>query len=64
MDVVQLLLGIGLVAVRALAWRIALPREGQVRPFLRNDHAQAYFSIFILVTFVFGVVNIIAALVP
>ena len=37
----EILLGACLVGVSMLAFRIALPREGFVRPFLRNDDVQA-----------------------
>jgi hypothetical protein len=37
---------------------IALPRDGQVRSFLRNDQVQAYYTIGIIVLFGLGVVNI------
>jgi hypothetical protein len=64
MDVEQLLLGIGLVAASALTSWIALPRGGQVRPFLRSDSAQAYLAVSIIGALGLGVVNIITGLVP
>ena len=59
----ELLLGIGLLAASALALWVAMPREGQVRPFLRSDTVQAYFTVFVLAAFALGIVNIVTGLV-
>ena len=64
MNGAEVLLGIGLVATSALALWIALPREGQVRPFLRSDTVQAYYTVGIVGTLTFGLVNIVTGLVP
>ena len=42
MNLGEILLGACLVGVAMLAFWIALPRAGFVRPFLRNDDVQAY----------------------
>jgi hypothetical protein len=60
----EILLGIGLVAASALAFWIALPRDGQVRPFLRSDSAQAYTAVFIIGAMGLGLISIVAGLVP
>ena len=64
MNIGELLFGIGLVAASILGFWIALPRDGQVRPFLRNDQAQAYFAVSVLGALAIGVINIITGLVP
>jgi hypothetical protein len=65
MNLTELLIGIVLVGVSVAAFWISLPKEdGQVRPFLRNDHAQSYFAVVILGMFALGMVNIVTALVP
>jgi hypothetical protein len=60
----NLLLGFGLLAASALATWTAYPRDGQVRPFLRNDAMQAYLVVLIIGALAFGIVNIVAGLVP
>jgi hypothetical protein len=60
----EVLLGAVMVALSLAALWIALPKDGQVRPFLRNDHAQAYFAVFILGLFALGMVNLVTGLVP
>ena len=61
MNLQELLLGVGLVVASVLAlW----PRDGQVRPFLRHDSVQAYYTVTAIGLFSFGVVNIITGLVP
>jgi hypothetical protein len=57
MAAVELLIGGILVAVSVFALWLALPTDGEVRPFLRNEHAQAYYSIAIIGAFVYGLVN-------
>lgn len=37
--------GLVLLVASILAYWVALPRDGQVREFLRNEHAQAYYSV-------------------
>jgi hypothetical protein len=64
MNIGELLLGIGLVVTSTLGFWIALPRDRQVRPFLRNDHAQAYYAVSMLAALALGLINIIRGLVP
>ena len=45
MNVGAIVLGVCLVVASILAFWIALPRDGQVRWFLRNDYAQAYYAV-------------------
>ena len=60
MAVFELIVGVILVAASVFALVIALPKDGEVRPFLRNEHAQAYYTIVIMGAFVYGVVNLFA----
>ena len=62
MNFVDMLLGIGLLAASTLALWVSLPREGQVRPFLRSGTVQAYFTVFLLGAFAWGIVNILTGL--
>jgi hypothetical protein len=60
----EVLLGVILVAASGFAFWSALPRDGKVRPFLRNEHAQTYFCVVTIAAFAFGIVNIVIGLVP
>jgi hypothetical protein len=62
MVAVEILVGAAFLIAAAVALWIALPRGGQVRGFLSNDQAQAYYAVAVLVGFVFGVVNIVRGL--
>ena len=53
-----------MVVASSLAFWIALPRDGLVRPFLRNDDVQAYYAVVVLGLFSVGLVNIITGLAP
>ena len=64
MNLQELLLGVCLVVASGLALWIALPRDGLVRPFLRNDDVQAYYAVVVLGLLSVGLVNIITGLVP
>jgi hypothetical protein len=65
MDLGELLLGVVMVAASVGALWFALPKEdGQVRPFLRSEHAQSYFAVVILSMFALGMVNIVTGIVP
>ena len=63
MNVGAIVLGVCLVIASILAFWIALPRDGQVRWFLRNDYAQAYYAVSTLGLFSMGLANIVASLV-
>jgi|RhiMetdeSRZDD1v2_1073273.scaffolds.fasta_scaffold576165_2 hypothetical protein len=64
MNLGELLLGACLVAASILSFWIALPRDGLVRPFLRNDDVQAYYAVVVLGLFSVGLVNVITGLWP
>jgi hypothetical protein len=44
----SLVLGLIGLALGILGLWIALPRDGQVRGFLRNDHVQAYYTVAVI----------------
>jgi len=55
----QLIAGIVLVAVSLLGFWVALPRDGEARHFLRNDHVQSYYAIAIIGAFFTGLIFVI-----
>ena len=54
----ELALGAASVVAACLAMWLALPRDGQVRWFLRNDQVQAYYAVVVLGAFALGLVNL------
>ena len=60
----ELLLGLAAVAASVFALWVALPREGEVRHFLRSDSVQAIYTIAILGIFTWGAVYIATGLIP
>jgi hypothetical protein len=58
MAAVELIVGAIMVAASLFAFWIALPTDGQVRPFLSNEHVQAYYAIAIIGAFFYGAVNV------
>jgi hypothetical protein len=64
MNVAEVLLGLGTVAASILALWIALPRDGQVRRWLRGETMQALYAVMVLSIFAFGVVYIVTGMVP
>ena len=58
MAAVELIVGGILIAASVFLFMIALPKDGEVRSFLRNEHVQAYYTIAIIGTFVYGAVNL------
>jgi hypothetical protein len=45
-----------------LAFWLALPRDGKVRSFLRNDQVQAYYAVGLVVLLAGGVVSVVFVL--
>ena len=64
MNLAEVLVGASLVVASGLAFWFALPRGGQVRPFMRNDGAQAYFTVIVLVIFLMGLANVVTGVWP
>jgi hypothetical protein len=54
--------GMILFVVGAVAFWLALPRDGKVRSFLRNDQVQAYYTVAIVALLAGGVINIVLGL--
>ena len=64
----EFLVGTILLVASGLAFRLALPRDGKVRSFLRNDQAQAYYAVAMvaalgggLAAFVLGLMAVIGS---
>lgn len=62
MAAVELIVGGILVTASVFLLMIALPKDGEVRSFLRNEHVQAYYTIAILGAFVYGMVNLVVGI--
>jgi hypothetical protein len=64
MDLAEVGIGLALMVVAVLAFRVGRARNGQVRSFLRRDAVQSLYAIAILGCFAAGLVTIITGLVP
>lgn len=64
MDIRELLIGLGFLVVGIFALWVALPRDGQVRGFLRSDAVQSYYAVVVLGIIAVGLVNIVRGFVP
>lgn len=62
MAAVELIVGAIMVVASLFAFWMALPKGEEVRPFLRNEHAQAYYTIAIIGVFFYGMVNLIVGI--
>jgi hypothetical protein len=60
---IELAAGAVVLVVAVAALWLALPRDGQVRGFLRNDQVQAYYAVAILVAFVVGLIGVARGLI-
>ena len=58
----QFLVGTILLVAFGLAFWLALPRDGQVRSFLRNDQVQAYYTVALIAAFGSGILNVVLGL--
>ncbi len=59
----EFLVGAVLLVASGLAFWFALPRDGKVRGYLRNDKVQAYYTVAILGAFVLGLLNVVLGLI-
>jgi hypothetical protein len=59
MVAVELLLGAIFTIVSVSAFWFALPRDGEVRGYLRNEQVQAYYTVALVVGFVVGVGSLV-----
>ena len=59
MVAVELLVGAIFLIVSVSAFWFALPRDGEVRGYLRNEQVQAYYTVVLVVGFVVGVGSLV-----
>jgi hypothetical protein len=59
----QFLVGAPLLVACGLAFWLALPRDGKVRSVLRNDHAQAYYTVAMIAALAGGILNVVLGLI-
>lgn len=62
MVAVELLVGAIFLIVSVSAFWFALPRDGEVRGYLRNEQVQAYYTVALVVGFVVGVGSLVLGL--
>jgi hypothetical protein len=55
----QLIIGVILLVAFGVAFRLALPRDGKVRSFLRNDQVQAYYTVGLVGALAGGILNVV-----
>ena len=55
----EFLIGVGFLVTSAFAFWLALPRDGEVRKFLQNDHVQAYYTVAMVAFLVIGLINVL-----
>jgi hypothetical protein len=63
MSVTTIIFGAAALVIGLLGFWIALPRDGQVRSFLRNDDVQAYYVVITIVVAAMGAVSLLSGLV-
>jgi hypothetical protein len=59
----EFLVGAVLLVASGSAFWFALPRDGEVRRYLRDDKVQAYYTVAILGAFVLGLLNVVLGLI-
>ena len=57
-----LAISLPIFVVSLVAFRFAMPVNGQVRPYLRNDDVQAYYAVVLVLGLVFGLLGSIFSL--
>jgi membrane protein YqaA with SNARE-associated domain len=58
----QFLAGTILLIAFGLAFWLALPRDGKVRSFLRNEQVQAYYTVALIAALSGGILNVVLGL--
>ena len=53
----QILLSLAIVAISLVAFWLAMPVDGKVRPYLRNDAVQSYYAVLLVLGLMFGVIS-------
>ena len=59
----QILVGAVFLVAFGLAVWLALPRDGKVRSFLRNDQVQAYYTVAVIAVLAVGLINVVFGLI-
>jgi len=59
----QLLLAVAVLVASVLGFLVALPKDGQVRPFLRSDQLQSYYAVAVLGGFTGGLLYTVLGLI-
>jgi len=58
----QLAISLAILAVSLVAFRFAMPVNGKVRPYLRNDDVQSYYAVVLVLGLVFGLLGSVVTL--
>jgi membrane protein YqaA with SNARE-associated domain len=58
----QFLVGTILLVAFGLAFWLALPQDGKVRSFLRNEQVQAYYTVALIAALSGGILNVVLGL--
>ena len=58
----QLAIALAILAVSLVAFRFAMPVNGKVRPYLRNDDVQSYYAVVLVLGLVFGLLGSVVTL--
>jgi membrane protein YqaA with SNARE-associated domain len=58
----QFLVGTILLVAFGLAFWLALPQDGKVRSFLRNEQVQAYYTVALVAALSGGILNVVLGL--
>ena len=53
----QLIISLAIFAVSVVAFRLAMPVDGKVRPYLRNDDVQSYYAVALVLGLTFGLLS-------
>jgi hypothetical protein len=59
----ELIVSLGVLVASLLGFWFALPRDGKVRGFLRNDHIQAYYTVALIAGFAGGLLYTVLGLI-
>ncbi len=59
----QLVLSLALFAVSLVAFRFAMPVDGKVRSYLRNDEVQSYYTVLLVLGMAFGLLSSVVGIV-
>jgi hypothetical protein len=63
LDMMQLIIALVILVVSLIAFRLALPVDGRVRPYLRNHDFQAYYTVVLVLGMAVGLLSSVISLV-